>query len=270
MELLQNDRFRKGLSRKEKALKQQAAEAALPEVTRKGELSIRVKTKLDAADRFGYLYGAGMKLSSLLKHNGGDEDFLLITSFRGGISKKQNEGDFGAMLDRLHRRFDAQRTRAYWLIGHWTQCTGSLGGTEINDVLEYSWLFSKADKQIGPDEWLQAGIDLSKEFSQAVFIARVSGEITVRAADGSVGRLFFQAEEVEHAWQQEYKRRVMAEPYPPVEGSGVAFPPHVFLAVPHNISGKMMFSSRGIDYRVPGVAVPGDPTGKPTVWEPRA
>lgn len=270
MELLQNDRFRKGLSAQEKFLKRQAAEDALHEIVRGRERSITVMSKRDAADGYRYRCGTGVGLGNLIRRIGLEEDLLLITSFRGGITKHQNERDFGVMLDRLHSRFDAERTRAYWLMSHWTKCEDAAEKSEVHDLLEYSWLFYKGDKHISPDEWLQVGIGLAKDFNQSAFIVRVAGVLTVRTSNGSMERSLSDAEEVEQAWQQESERRMMASAYPAVEGSGVAFTPHVFLAIPHNNSGRMMFACKGIDYRVPGVVIPGNPTGKPTVWEPRA
>jgi hypothetical protein len=177
---------------------------------------------------------SGANLSRVLQRIGSNVDFMLITCFRPhdevtdtqGLSQKvprsmdKNQSLFYGMPKELRSLVGTDKVGGYWMIGHWTNCVidgeeqenfplnqCAESGGEVQDNLEYSWLFTRDDASITPDAWLQAGCDLSVKYDQQAFIVRLAGETTLRSQKGAVWDSLSSEGTIDEAWKNLAKLR---------------------------------------------------------------
>lgn len=175
---------------------------------------------VNRADYTTFRVASGAGLNRLLQRIGSAKDFLLITPFRGfdraegttpkPRSKSENERLFQAFPAELRGLLGTKRIGAYWLVGHWTECSVNLNGKpmtectaiggEIVDNLEYSWFFSRDDESVTSEAWLNTAIALATKYAQDGFIIRVDGETTLRKQNGTVSKVLETDRVIQDAW----------------------------------------------------------------------
>lgn len=250
-----------------------------------------------------YRMASGANLARVLQQIGSDVDFMMITNYRAYEAdpdengqkiprpKAKNEKDFCKMPNILRDRLSMMEIGAYWLVGHWATCTVPLKGApmnqcqalggEIEDSLEYSWLFTKPRDGVSSKEWLANAITFATEYLQDGFVIRLDGETTLRTSNGTIDKKLTTNGAVQEAWAALAKLRsepteygfgyselrkvrergrlqpivfqdepgaapVAKESGYHVVGTGKPHEIDFFLAEPHSNSSKQMFASLGV------------------------
>ncbi len=122
-----------------------------------------------------------------------EEDFLMITAFRGTYSLKENQKRNNNLIKDI-RSTHNQKLGAYKMVGHWKECTEPLDDNQtlkdcagqngkIKNVLEETWLIVRPD-EITKEDFNRTAMKLAKKYQQDAYVIK-EDEIFLRGKDGS-------------------------------------------------------------------------------------
>lgn len=132
--------------------------------------------------------GAGM--SRVLKMLDSGKDFIMITTSRGNKSTKENQKNNNKLIKYIRDKI-GMKVGAYKLVGHWKECSETLGDGEnisdckgtITDTLEESWLIVKPD-DIPSNVFLDIANNVATKYNQDAYVIRKEGKLTLNSKNG--------------------------------------------------------------------------------------
>ncbi len=140
---------------------------------------------------YGKIDESGAGITRVLQKLEEDNDFLVITAFRGNKSFKENQKANNDLIKSIRSDL-GKKSGAYKLVGHWKECSIPLKDKEkisackgtIKDTLEESWLIIRPS-DIDPKLFFNTAKDISKKYNQDAFVIRIDGKLTLNGKDGT-------------------------------------------------------------------------------------
>lgn len=140
---------------------------------------------------YGKVDESGAGIARVLSKLEDENDFLIITAFRGNLSKKENLVNNNKLIKDLRNDLD-KKVGAYKLVGHWKECTEPLKDNEkisdckgsIKDSLEESWLIIRPN-EINQKDFINVAQSIAQKYNQDAYVIRINGKLTLNGKDGT-------------------------------------------------------------------------------------
>jgi len=193
-------------------------------------------TSMDEIPNNNLLTESGFsRVLSKIKNN----DFAIITAFRGEFSKKDNI----KRNRKLRGDFNSMKMGVYQLIGHWQECPDDTidyddcPKNQLVDVVERSYLVVRPDDMV-QDDFIKFIAKLTKEYKQDGAVISLEGKINIINKTGRLDPIGSKVtlNKISQAYSQYVKKQNI---------------PFVFeCEIPGSNSGRMVMKRENIRYPV--------------------
>ena len=129
-------------------------------------------------------------LSRVLSQVKSEQDFAVLTAYRGNYTKEQNIARNRDLRSELNKK----RMGPYQLVGHWQECQDSSYDYKncpknlLKDVIERSYLVVKP-KDMTPEEFREFLISMLQKFEQDGAVYRVGNDINILEKSGNTFKI---------------------------------------------------------------------------------
>jgi len=142
-------------------------------------------------NEYGKIDESGAGIARVLSKLESGDDFLIITAFRGNLTKKENQSNNNKLIKDLRTQV-GKKIGAYKLVGHWKECSEPLKDDEkindckglIKDSLEESWLIIRPST-ISQEIFIKVANNIARKFEQDAYVIRINNKLTLNGKDGT-------------------------------------------------------------------------------------